>query len=242
MFKTVIKSELSNIFRDRMNVFFVLFPVILGVIGYYTIPMIEESVAPTNPIASIVAMFMILMTGYIFGAVTAFTLLDDRDDNVLISLKITPVSVRFYVFLKLVITYIFGFIASVLLIYATNFLPDSSFGTIIMIASISALQGPFLALLVNSLARNKVEGFVMMKTSGLILILPILVFFVFDWKELFLIVSPSFWSARMIQMELLPMYNDQLPFTFIVYFIGGIVFNILFSWLFFKLFIKKANI
>ncbi|MBN2540987.1 MAG: hypothetical protein JXB08_05615 [Bacilli bacterium] len=242
MFKTVVKSELSGILRDKMNIFFVFFPVIIGVIGYYVIPIIEESVAPTNPVAKIVAMFMIIMTGYIFGAVTAFTLLDDRDDNVLMSLKITPVSVRFYVVLKMIITYVFGLFATILLIYATRFLPDSTFGSIFLISLVAALQGPFLALMVNSFARNKVEGFVIMKTSGLILLLPVLVFFVFTWKEVFLIFSPSFWPARMIQMEMLPIYNDQLTFTFLVYFFAGIVYNIFASWLLFKLFAKKANI
>ena len=95
-------------------------------------------------------------------------------------------------------------------------------------------------MIVNSFARNKVEGFVIMKTSGLILILPVLVFFVQTWKEVFLIFSPGFWPARMIQMELLPQID--VNFTFLVYFFAGIVYNILFAFLLMKLYTKKANI
>ena len=223
-----------------MNLFFVFFPVILGVIGYFIIPIVQDSVAPGNPTPQIVAMFLILITGYIFGAVTAFTLLDDRDDNVLMSLKITPISVRLYVVLKLIISYIFGIFATVLLIYATGFLPNASFGNIVMISLIGALQGPSVALIVNSFAKNKVEGFVIMKMSGLLLMIPVLVFFIFNWQEVFLIFAPGFWPGRLIQMELLPQYD--VNFTFTVYFIIGILYNIFVSWLLFKLYAKKANI
>jgi len=223
-----------------MNLFFIFFPVILGGIGYFIIPIIQDSVQAGNPTPQIVAMFLILITGYIFGAVTAFTLLDDRDDNVLMSLKITPISVRLYVALKLIISYIFGIFATVLLIYATGFLPDTSFGNIVLISLIGALQGPSVALIVNSFAKNKVEGFVIMKLSGLLLIVPVLVFFVFNWKEVFLIFAPGFWPGRLIQMELLPQYD--VNFTFIVYFVIGIIYNIFVSWLLFKLYAKKANI
>jgi len=240
MFNTVFKNELKGIIRDRMNLFFVFFPVILGVIGYFIIPIVQDSVAPGNPTPQIVAMFLILITGYIFGAVTAFTLLDDRDDNVLMSLKITPISVRLYVVLKLIISYIFGIFATVLLIYATGFLPNASFGNIVMISLIGALQGPSVALIVNSFAKNKVEGFVIMKMSGLLLMIPVLVFFIFNWQEVFLIFAPGFWPGRLIQMELLPQYD--VNFTFNVYFIIGILYNIFVSWLLFKLYAKKANI
>lgn len=228
-----------------MYLFFFIFPVIMGAIGYFLIPFIEDSVAPGNPAPQIVAMFLILMTGYIFGAVTGFTLLDDKDDNVLMSLKITPISVRLYVILKLVISYIFGFIATFLLTVATDFLPGATIWSILLIAAVGALQGPGIALIVNSFAKNKVEGFVIMKMSGLILIVPVLAFFVASWQEVFLVIAPGFWPARMIQIEMIE--AGQLPavdlnFTFIVYFIFGVIYNLLFLSLLMKLYTKKANI
>jgi fluoroquinolone transport system permease protein len=240
MFKTVLKAELRNITRDKMYIFFFIFPLILGIIGYFIIPYIEDSVAPGNPTPQIVAMFLILITGYIFGAVTGFTLLDDKDDNVLMSLKITPIDVKAYVALKLVVSYIFGFIATLLLTLVTDFLPNTSVWNILLIASVGALQGPGVALIVNSFARNKVEGFVIMKLSGLLLIVPVLTFFVATWKEVFLIFAPGFWPGRMIQMEILPTIDTN--FTFIVYFILGVVYNLIFLTLLMKLYSKRANI
>lgn len=240
MLKTIIKSELRNIFRDKMYIFFFLFPVIMGAIGYLLIPYLEENVAPGNPSPQIVAMFLILMTGYIFGAVTGFTLLDDKDDHVLMSLKITPISVKVYVIFKLFISYVFGFAATLIISVATNFLPDTSFWAIILISFVGAMQAPGLALIVNTFAKNKVEGFVTMKMSGLILIVPVLTFFIFNWQEVFLIFAPGFWPGRMIQMELLPSIDTN--FTFIVYFILGVIYNLLFLTFMMKIYAKKANI
>ncbi len=240
MLKTIIKSELRNITRDRMYLFFVLYPVILGVVGYFLIPYLKDIVQPGNILPEIVAMLLILMTGYIFGALTAFTLLDDKDDNVLMSLKITPISVKLYVIIKLTVSFIFGFIATLVIIFTTNFLPNTSFWVILLIAIVGALQAPGVALIVNSISSNKVEGFIVMKLSALILTIPVVAFFVQSWQEVFLIFAPGFWSARMIQMELIP--TIDVNFTLIVYFFLGVIYNLLFTTLLMKIYSKKSNL
>ncbi|MDA3931145.1 MAG: ABC transporter permease, partial [Tenericutes bacterium] len=202
MFKLILKTELKNIFRDSMYLFFMIYPIILGVIGYFLIPYLESQVSQTSLAPEIVSMIFILMTGFIFGALTAFTLLDDKDDFVLLSLKVTPISVKTYVMFKLLISFVFGFIATIVIILTTNFLSGSSFWMILLIAILGALQAPGIALIVNSFSTNKVEGFVVMKMSGLILVLPVIAFFIQSWQEVFLIFAPGFWSARLIQMEL----------------------------------------
>ena len=239
MIKTVIKSEIRNIKRDKMYIFFVLFPFVLGGIGYWLNDYLRSN-DPNSIVPQIVIMILILITGYIYGSVTAFTLLDDLDDNILMNLKITPISVKQYIYVKLTISFILGFIATILLILVTDFLPGASIISILAISAIGALQAPVIALIVSSFARNKVEGFVIMKMSGILLMVPILVFFVQSWKEVFLIFVPGFWSARLIQIELLP--TIDVNFTFIVYFIIGIIYNILFVLLLMKIYSKRSNI
>jgi fluoroquinolone transport system permease protein len=238
MLKTVVKNELRSIVRDPMYIFFAIYPFIFGAVGYFLIPYMEENT--TTPWPQVVAMFMILMTGFVYGAITAFTLLDDKDDNVLMSLKITPIDVRLYVLVKLVVTYIFGLIATLILVFATGFLEGSTTLTIIVISMVSALQGPIITLIVNSFSDNKVEGFVYMKMSGLMLIVPALAFFYQAWQEVFFVIAPGFWSSRLIQIELLPQIETN--FTFIVYVIGGVIYNLLFVTLFMKIYAKRSNI
>lgn len=237
MIGTVIKAELRNMLRDKMYLFFAAYPVILGFAGYFLVDFIKEK-DPTGPWANILAMFFIVITGYVFGALTAFTLLDDKDDNVLMSLKITPISVKYYVIIKLTASFIFGFIASLAIIYGTRFLVDANFGIIVLIALIGAIQAPGVALIVNSFAENKVEGFVIMKLSGLILILPVLAFFITGWVQNLLGVAPGYWAARMIELELVPSEEGSAILTFIM----GVVYNLVFLWLLMKFYVKRSNI
>jgi fluoroquinolone transport system permease protein len=98
------------------------------------------------------------------------------------------------------------------------------------------MSAPTIALLVNAFSSNKVEGFVIMKSAGLIILLPIAAMFVFNWTELFLGIIPGFWPARMISMSLLPtdfFMPQYLYFTF------GILVNAIYIIFFYRLFKKR---
>lgn len=237
MISTILKAELRNMRRDPMYIFFAFYPVILGTIGYFLIPYIESQ-SPGTPWANILAMLFIILTGYIFGALTAFTLLDDKDDNVLMSLKITPISVKYYVIIKLAISFFFGFIATLAIIYGTGFLSDTSFFVIFFIGIVGALQAPGVALIVNSFSENKVEGFVIMKMSGLIIIFPVLAFFVGGFIQNLLGFAPGYWAARIIELELVPTEEGSVLLTFLF----GVLYNMLALYLLMKLYTKKSNI
>ena len=239
MFIHVLKNELKNVVRDPMYLFFSVYPFIFGAAGYFIVDAIADPIW-----GSMVSMILIIMTSYVYGAVTGFTLLDDKDDKVLISLKITPISTKMYVFVKLMIGYVFGFIATLIVVFATGFLSDSAIWMIILISAVASLQAPFLALVVNSFADNKVEGFVVMKGTGMTLILPAVAFWLTDWKEFFLVIAPGFWPARMIQMEIMPTEIFQIDYNLpiLIYFLLGVAYNLLLSTLLFKLYTKKSNI
>lgn len=237
MFKTILKAELRNVTRDKLYMFFVLYPIVFGTGGYFLVDWIKES-NPGSPWSAIVAMMLIVITGFIFGALIAFTLLDDKDDKVLMSLKITPISVKQYVLVKILVGMIFGFIASLILIIATDFLPDANAFVIIGVAILAAVQVPSVALLVNSFADNKVEGFVFMKLSGMIIIFPLIGFLVTGWAQYFLGVAPGYWAGRLIEIQLLPGENGSSILIFLI----GVTYNILATWLLMKLFTKKANL
>ena len=171
MFKTIFIVELKGLFRDRMYTFFAIYPVIFGGIGYFICDMLRED--GNIMAANIVAMMLVVVTGYVFGALIAFTLLDDKDDKVLMSLKITPVDVKHYIYVKMLVGGIFGFISTFVLLLATNFLPDANVFTIIGVSILGAIQVPSVVLIVNSFSDNKVEGFVIMKLSGMIILFPL---------------------------------------------------------------------
>lgn len=237
MIKTVIKAEVKNMFRDKLYAFFAIYPAIFGAIGYFFVQWIEKEY-PGGVWDSIVAMMLIVVTGYVFGALIAFTLLDDKDDKVLMSLKITPVSVKTYIYVKMFVGMIFGFIATLILILATNFLGDANIFIILAVALLGAIQVPSVVLIVNSFSDNKVEGFVVMKMSGLVLMFPLIGFLVSGWAEYFLGVAPGYWAGRIVELQLLPTESGSA----LLVFFAGVSYNILATWLLMKVYTKRSNL
>ncbi len=235
MFKRVLIRELKSIPRDRMYLFLVFYPFMMIGISLLLIPYLRSL---NQDLASqIVILVFILLMGFMYGAITGFTLLDDQDDNVLLSLRITPISVRHYVLIKLLICYLMSILFTFLLIVSTNVLPSISLTRFLMILILAPMQGPLIAVLINCFATNKVEGFVYMKLSGLLLMIPIASLFLTNWTELGLGWIPGFWSARIISMELLPL-DYFLGYDW-VYFLVGLITHVVIFGLLFKLYMKR---
>lgn len=236
MIGTIIKAEFKGMFRDKMYAFFAVYPAIFGALGYFLVQWFEDKY-PGGLGAPITAMMLIVVTGYVFGALIAFTLLDDKDDKVLMSLKITPINVKYYIYVKMIAGMIFGFIATLVLLLATNFLPDANFLTIIGVALLGAVQVPSVVLIVNSFSDNKVEGFVVMKLSGMVLLFPVIGFLVTGFAQRLLGVAPGYWAGALVEIEL----GADTGNTFLI-FLAGVLYNILATWLLMKVYTKKSNI
>lgn len=238
MLKRLLIHEIKNIVRDKMYLFLALYPILITSIAYFLIPYLKYN-APSIA-TDIVVLMLILINGFVFGAITAFTLLDDYDDKVLLSLKITPISVKYYVLLKLLISYIFGLLATIILLFFSGFMFNSNALDLTYIIILAPLQGPLFSMLITSLSNNKVEGFVIMKMSGLILLVPIASLFMTGWNELFLSVFPGFWTARIISIQLINK-NYFMGSSTNYFVIGTFVHLVVFHFLF-KIYRKKVNI
>lgn len=236
MFKTIFIAEIKGMFRDKMYTFFAIYPAIFGAIGYFICDMLRED--GNIMAANIVAMMLIVVTGYVFGALIAFTLLDDKDDKVLMSLKITPIDVRHYVYVKMLVGMVFGFIATLVLLLATNFLPDANFLEIMAVSILGAVQVPSVVLIVNSFSDNKVEGFVVMKLSGMVIMFPLIGFFVTGGAQYLLGVAPGYWAGRIVELQLVPTEEGSA----LLVFLAGVAYNLLATWLLMKLYSKRSNL
>jgi fluoroquinolone transport system permease protein len=235
MISKVILHELKHMTRDQMYVFFLFFEVVLIATASILLPYLETEV---SLLASNLALInLLLMSGIIFGSISGFSMLDDMDDGVLFSLKVTPISLTSYIFFKLFLTFIFSSVATTALLRVTGLLLDMSMLHASMIIVLSSIQAPFIALIMASFASNKVEGFVIMKLTGLTLIGPIVSLFLTDWTELLLSIFPGFFPSRMLMMEI-----TSISYTFsspVIYFVIGSIVSMLWMFLLFRLYKKK---
>ena len=235
MISKVILHELKHMTRDQMYVFFLFFEVVLIATASILLPYLETEV---SLLASNLALInLLLMSGIIFGSISGFSMLDDMDDGVLFSLKVTPISLTSYIFFKLFLTFMFSSVATTALLIVTGLLFEMSLLHASMIIVLSSIQAPFIALIMASFASNKVEGFVIMKLTGLTLIGPIVSLFLTDWTELLLSIFPGFFPSRMLMMEI-----TTISYTFsspVIYFVLGSIVSSLWMFLLFRLYKKK---
>ncbi|MBS3899166.1 MAG: hypothetical protein KGZ54_02930 [Dethiobacter sp.] len=228
------RFELKNLLRNRMTLVLIFYPLILGAIGRH---LIVNDIVRGQALA-LVAMLLAILMGQLYGAMAAFSLLDDRDDQVLASIRISPVPLNHYIWFKVCFVYCFALAAGFFIIWSSEATMLSN-GDILLVAALSALQTPITAFLVNAFANNKVEGFVAMKASSFLLFFPIVGFLFLDAREWLFALAPLHWAAKALQYAIL---QPEMNLTFYQYIIIGFAYNLLLVAATFKLFSKKNEL
>lgn len=198
MFGPMISYELKNITRERMTAVMLGYPFVLGVIGRL---LIHYEVVRGQGV-ELTAILIALLAGFAFGAMGGFSLLDDRDDQVLTSIQISPVPVQWYIWFKVCFTYVLAVFAGFFMIWFTGAI-DLSPPKILLVSALAALQAPFVMFIVNAFSHNKVEGFVTMKATGFLLIFPVASFFFLDRVEWVFAIAPAHWPAKALQYAMM---------------------------------------
>jgi len=189
-----------------------------------------------SPIYPIILVAISMISAKIAGAVVGFSILDDRDDNILYTVKVAPLSMEVFIGLKLLLVYILSTIGTIFVLWFAQ-LGQLSWGTIIGIALVAAIQAPLLALLINYVASNKVEGFAAIKGLNVLIVFPVVALFFHDIKEFLFAVEPSFWPAKALYGALT---NAPQQLSYNGYYLIGLAYGLTATFLAYKAFAKKV--
>lgn len=238
MYIRLMKFELKNLIRDRMTAMLLVYPIMVGFLGKY---LLEKQNFDENGI-NLMIVALTIISGMIFGSMAGFSILDDRDDNVFLSIQISPMNVRFYIWFKVIFIYILSVLANLLIFVIMGGLGLELFD-FILVSCLIGLQVPINAFLINALSSNKVEGFIAMKGSGFLIIFPIVSLFFFDWKEWLFAFAPAFWGAKAVQSRLLESYIEaglvNMNLDFWMYLGIGFVYNLILIYTMYNVFRNK---
>lgn len=194
----LVLFEIKNIMRDKLMVMFVVYPLIIGLVA--RLLMNDPNMDPAG--VDLLVILSLIISGFIFGALAGFSLLDDRDDHVFTSIAISPMPLKQYIVIKLGFITLLSILSSIAVVFVAS-IEGFEWSLILVVALLSSLQVPLHGLIINSFANNKVEGFVVMKASGFLLIFPIAAFFFVDQVQWVFALAPAFWPAKAIQARLL---------------------------------------
>lgn len=204
-FATAIRAlgpvDVRSVRRDGMLAWMVFLPLLTALVVRYGLPALTRrlraayafDLSPYDP--AIVTYFVLMLAPVMFGALIGFLLLDERDDDTLTALQVTPLTLRQYVTYRLVVP----IVLSIALMFVTFPLAGTRTPGPLGIA-ISALAAapiaPLFALFLGSMANNKVQGFALAKLSGVVIYAPLVAFFIESRWELAFGIVPTYWAMR----------------------------------------------
>jgi fluoroquinolone transport system permease protein len=232
MVTTFLKFEIKNLLRDEMMRVMLFYPLVLG--GLVRLLINRDLL--TEQFANVTAIVLVVLAaGFDFGMIAGFSLLDDRDDQVLLSIRMSPVSLNLYLWFKVGFAFLMAVGASL-----ATMLISGSFAIsplqMLLVALLAAMQVPINAFLVSTLASNRAEGLAAIKVTGILVLLPVVAWFLLDWKQWLFAFVPGFWPAKAIQSLLLA----GSPLGFAGYIGVGFLWCLIVTGLTYVLFKKKS--
>lgn len=164
--------------RDSFLVFMFLFALSIAVILRFLLPLAERLLAENGvlPNASfpvtlaafypMIVAYMVLYTGALMvGTIFGFALLDEKDDDTLTAMLVTPVPPRQYALYRAGLPAVLAFVVILVMLLIVNqaLLP---LWQLALLAAGGACAAPIITLFFAIVAENKVQGFAYSKFTG----------------------------------------------------------------------------
>jgi fluoroquinolone transport system permease protein len=194
--ESLLLAEARNVRRDPLLRWMAVLPPVSALLLRWLVPVIdarlEVDLQPYAPL--IMSVYAIGLVPVVMGFVVGLMLLDERDEGTLDAVRVTPLTLEGYLACKLSLPVIVTTLLTLACFPLAGLLPfRASFVPPVLL---SALWAPMLALMMASFATNKIQGFVLMRASNVLVGLPVLAWFVSGWSRYAFGVLPSFWPLE----------------------------------------------
>lgn len=196
----LIQNDIRHIVRDRMLKFFLFMPILIILAVTYGVPPIVDLYPFIAEYQLYIMMSAGLQTAIMFGFVYSFLILEEKDEKVLQAIRILPISTFSFVLIRMLFATVLSFVGAFVTIYFCGLAYPGLLNTFLL-SVLYGLSAPAMALIVATFANNKVEGMAWFKGVNLVVILPILPFFLPITKYLFMWV-PTYWTYHFYEVSM----------------------------------------
>jgi fluoroquinolone transport system permease protein len=202
------RNDAKLIGRDSFLIFMFLFAAIIALILRTGMPELNSYLAETgvmpgetikislSDVYPMLVAYMALYTGALLvGTVFGFVLLDEKDQNTLRAMLVTPVPLSRYVAYRVGMAAVFAFVIvlGMVLIINQALLP---LWQMMLFAAAGALAAPIITLFFAVLAENKVQGFAYSKFGGISGWFIMIGWFIPQPWQWICGIFPPFWVAK----------------------------------------------
>lgn len=198
----LFKIGLKQISKDGMLLVLIPAPLLVGLFFKFAIPyinqwLIQQFSFSITPWYGLIDGMLICLTPMFAAMISAFLLLEERDEGINAFYQITPAEGYSYLCARIGFPMLWAFAVTIIISIVFN-ISSLSFGVILLSAVISSLTGIFLAMMVVSLANNRVEGLAFSKLMGISFIGLILIWFIPRSYFFLMTFLPSFWIGKLL--------------------------------------------
>ena len=223
VFRTLGSVDVRSIRSDAMLPWLIAYPLFIALLGRWGIPALASNLQAQyqfdlTAYYLLITSFLLLMMPAVVGVVIGFLLLDQRDDHTLSALQVTPMTLNRYLLYRTSVPILMSAAMTLVSIPLVGLVRVDG-TTLLLATALATPMAPVYALFFAAFAQNKVQGFAIMKATGVILWPPIIAYFVSSsWKFAFGLF-PTYWPARFFWA----MYNGEPGSAF--YFVIGLAYQ-----------------
>jgi fluoroquinolone transport system permease protein len=200
LFRAFAPVDFKNIRRDALLVWIPLLPLIMTLALRFMVPPLADlllrqfdfDLIPYYPL--LMSMFVLLVPSTV-GMIVGFLLLDERDEQTLLALMVTPMSNTSYLTYRIGVPLVIGFFITLITYPLAGLVPIAPLDLVI-VSLLGGFTAPLIALFLAALAENKVAGLALLKMLNGITILPVVAYFIpANWQWLAGMI-PTYWPLK----------------------------------------------
>lgn len=198
----LVPIDLKMVGRDSLLRWMVALPLALALLARWGTPPLFEwlqqqyqfDASRYNPL---LLSWLLLATPSLYGAVIGFLILDERDDQTLKALQITPLTLKGYLMYRIAGPLVLGFLMSMAILPISG-LVEMGFKEMLLASVAASPLAAVYTLFLAAFANNKVQGFALMKAAGVLAWPPIFAYFIDSPWQLSFGVVPTYWPAKLL--------------------------------------------
>ncbi len=227
---SILVIDSKNIKRDPTLSLLFFMPFAIIFIIRIGLPLLSSYFPAISDFYLEIISFFALLNCVFPGFILSFILLDEKDLNLFPVLNTTPVTISGFLAVRITFLAIYGFACSLAVLFFNGLL-HFPFLKLLMTSLLCALNTPIIILIISTKAKNKIEGLTLLKVANIVLLIPLLIFFVNSPWEILMAIFPAFWVYHFIEP------TESGTITFIL----GILYLTAINWCVYRYAIKATK-
>ncbi|MFC7443064.1 hypothetical protein [Laceyella putida] len=237
-FFLLVLADVKNIRRDPMLIMIIVGPILLALTFRLLPPVVAEWLQifvffDLTVYYDLMLVMVLQIISLMAGLVSGYMMLGERDEQLIQLFAITPLRKSGYLKVRLIVPVLLSLLFSVFTAYFTEL---AKIDILLFLPSLLllSLEAPIIALFLVAFSANKVEGLALSKIAGLVIIAPIIAYWV-EWPwQMIAGILPTYWMAKVF-------FADCHSMDMLIYFLIGFLIHGVLLWYLFRAFERRVD-